>query len=544
LVRNEQMNIKDEHGQITIGTRKYLLQDRLTLIIGKIKDDDIISIKDENLVELITNLDPIPVENLIKNLDSFYPMIKESINLLKYLKNYLKSIDLNTDLLSNLINLTHKIIKLFQIITLNNEKSRLNKELEIAKTFKQSSEIKAISDLLEKLNKSLIENKTKLSYLAQDYQKKKNQIDNVNKDIQKNNDILQNLTNKKKMCFSYINKITRNMDISSKLITNEEELNSLLDLDSEMTNAEKIRLLQIKAREIQYEINKLKLNLDEISQIHDDLFPQFKIITQDYDKLVHLIKEDENKAKIKENELKKALTSLDVSLSEQVQKIDFKSIKTPSQIELALSDLELRMETILTSETYVNDDSIINFEALTDELGKLINFLNKNKNKMTISDADQKFDKMFEGYFILESHVTKLEETLNLLLNEINLRINLEISITEDYKKLLIHPQFTRTKNDNLPFNDLTTPEKIYFIIILQIAIKMLQRSKTIIISNAFIPDTYNKRGSIFRTIRKLIQLFERNSTFNDYTIVFIISNLELKNQINNIKIIKIIDSD
>jgi hypothetical protein len=76
------------------------------------------------------------------------------------------------------------------------------------------------------------------------------------------------------------------------------------------------------------------------------------------------------------------------------------------------------------------------------------------------------------------------------------------------------------------------------------LSIKMLQKSKTILFSNIFIPESYNKRGSIFRTIRKLVQIFERNSSFSDYTFVFIISNLELKKQMENIKIIKIKESD
>ena len=538
------MTIKDEHKQLTIGTQKFIIQDKLTLIIGKIKEDDLISFKDENLVDLITNLDPIPVENIIKNLESDYPVIKKSINLLKYLKDYLKSVELNTDLISKYNDLTQKIILSFQFIFLNNEKSQLKKELEITKTYKQSSEIKAISDLMEKLNESLIHNKSNLNYLEQDYQKKKNQIDKLNQEIQNTNDILKNLTNKKKLCFRYINNITRNMDASSKIITNEEEINSTLEVDPELTNAEKIRVLQIKARDIQHDINQHKLKIDETRLKCENLSPQFKIINEDYEKLLRLIEEDENKVKRKENELKEMISSLDANLNEQLQKIDFRSIQTTSQIELALSDLELRMKTILTNETFVHNNSLIKVEELIKDLNKLINFSKKNKNQITISDADQNFAEMFEGYFTLESSVSKLEEILNLLLSEINLRINLEISITEGFTKLLIHPQFARIKSHNLQFDDLTTPEKIFFIIIMQISIKMLQKSKTILFSNAFIPDSYNKRGSIFRTIRKLVQSFERNPSFNDYTFVFIISNLELKKQIENIKIIKINNSD
>lgn len=538
------MKVEDEHKQITIGTQKYNIQDKLTLILGKIKEDDLISFKDENLVDLITNLDPLPIENIIKNLKSVYPVITKSINLLKYLKDYIKAIELNTEIISDYNKLAQKIILSFQFVFLNNEKSQLINELEIAKLSKQSSEIKAISDLLEKLNEFLIHNKTNLTYLEQDYQKKKNQIDKINQEIQNANDIIQSLTNKKKLCFRYINNITRNMDLSSKLIINEAEINSTLDLDPNLTNAEKIRTLQIKAREIQYDINQHKLKLDEIKIKYDNLSPQFKRISEDYEKLVHSIEEDENKVKKKEHELKEMISGLDAKMNENLQKIDFTSIQTPSQIESELSNIESRITTILTNETFIHDNSFIKVEEVINELNNLINYSKKNKNQITISDANQKFTDMFEGYFKLESNVSKLEDLLNLLLSEIDLRVNLEISITEGYTKLLIHPQFARNKAQNLQYDDLTTPEKIFFVIIMYISIKMLQKSKTILFSNVFIPESYNKRGSIFRTIRKLVQIFERNSSFSDYTFVFIISNLELKKQIENIKIIKIKESD
>lgn len=538
------MKVEDEHKQITIGTQKYNIQDKLTLILGKIKEDDLISFKDENLVDLITNLDPLPIENIIKNLKSVYPVITKSINLLKYLKDYIKAIELNTEIISDYNKLAQKIILSFQFVFLNNEKSQLINELEIAKLSKQSSEIKAISDLLEKLNEFLIHNKTNLTYLEQDYQKKKNQIDKINQEIQNANDIIQSLTNKKKLCFRYINNITRNMDLSSKLIINEAEINSTLDLDPNLTNAEKIRTLQIKAREIQYDINQHKLKLDEIKIKYDNLSPQFKRISEDYEKLVHSIEEDENKVKKKEHELKEMISGLDAKMNENLQKIDFTSIQTPSQIESELSNIESRITTILTNETFIHDNSFIKVEEVINELNNLINYSKKNKNQITISDANQKFTDMFEGYFKLESNVSKLEDLLNLLLSEIDLRVNLEISITEGYTKLLIHPQFARNKAQNLQYDDLTTPEKIFFVIIMYISIKMLQKSKTILFSNVFIPESYNKRGSIFRTIRKLVQIFERNISFSDYTFVFIISNLELKKQMENIKIIKIKESD
>ena len=54
----------------------------------------------------------------------------------------------------------------------------------------------------------------------------------------------------------------------------------------------------------------------------------------------------------------------------------------------------------------------------------------------------------------------------------------------------------------------------------------------------------FNKRGSIFRAIQRILSVIEEDKSLNKYIFIFIISNLEMKKPINNLKIIKVEKSD
>ncbi|MFW9987862.1 MAG: hypothetical protein ACFFC3_04340, partial [Candidatus Odinarchaeota archaeon] len=82
-----------------------------------------------------------------------------------------------------------------------------------------------------------------------------------------------------------------------------------------------------------------------------------------------------------------------------------------------------------------------------------------------------------------------------------------------------------------------TTPEKVFFIIVFYISIKLHTKSKNIILSNISILTKYNKAGSIYRTIRKILPLFEKDDILLGFNLIFILSNLELKKEIKNLKI-------
>jgi hypothetical protein len=91
-----------------------------------------------------------------------------------------------------------------------------------------------------------------------------------------------------------------------------------------------------------------------------------------------------------------------------------------------------------------------------------------------------------------------------------------------------------------LSFTELTTPEKVFFLIILCISIQINLNFENIVFSNLILPNEYNKRGSIYRTLRKIIPVFEKENSLMSINLVFVISNLEMKKSIENLKIITI----
>jgi hypothetical protein len=123
---------------------------------------------------------------------------------------------------------------------------------------------------------------------------------------------------------------------------------------------------------------------------------------------------------------------------------------------------------------------------------------------------------------------------------QINLESKFQITISEDLNNFFIKTSFLRSNKENVIFKELTTPEKIYFVMIFYISIKVLMQAKNIVFSNLFVPNEFNKRGSIYRTITKILPIFEQEGSLKNFNLIFLISNLEMKKKIENIKIINI----
>ena len=160
--------------------------------------------------------------------------------------------------------------------------------------------------------------------------------------------------------------------------------------------------------------------------------------------------------------------------------------------------------------------------------------------KISIRTNEKEITKSFEKYNLFEGVVKDLEGILNEFLKEINLEMRFLLVINDANTSFFLKTDFTRKNKEKAIFEDLTTPEKIFFIICFSISIGVLLGDDTIFFSNLFIPNMYNKGGSIYRTIRKILPLFDTNEKLTKYKLIFLISNLELKKEINNIKIIKV----
>jgi hypothetical protein len=134
----------------------------------------------------------------------------------------------------------------------------------------------------------------------------------------------------------------------------------------------------------------------------------------------------------------------------------------------------------------------------------------------------------------------ELETLINKFLFQINLKTNFRILLSNDNKNFFIQIGFTRNNKEKISFEELTTPEKIFFIIVCNISIELQVKNHNIVFSNLFIPTIYNKAGSIFRTIRKMLPLFDTEEYLSKFNLIFILSNLEMKKEVKNVKIITI----
>ena len=140
----------------------------------------------------------------------------------------------------------------------------------------------------------------------------------------------------------------------------------------------------------------------------------------------------------------------------------------------------------------------------------------------------------------MEKSLNNIESLLNRFLLEINIKSQIRIIVSDDLKCFLINLEFLRKDKNKVKFEDLTSPEKIYFIIVFYISIKLHIKIENIIFSNVSILSKFNKVGSIHRTIRKILPIFEMEDNLSKFNLIFILSYLELKKDIKNLKVITI----
>jgi len=190
----------------------------------------------------------------------------------------------NLETFSDFNSLIEILLKIFRYIFLMHKKNQLSEELELSKLYKKSSDLASIIDLIKKLNEAIIKNRKELNYLEEDYFQQKNQVDQIKKELRNYDLQIQDLNVTKKECFSQINRITRQIEGS----LNESKNDSIakLGIDVNLTNAEKIRALQKKAKEAQYEIKQIRSRTNETKVKLENLTPHYEINKNDYEGLL------------------------------------------------------------------------------------------------------------------------------------------------------------------------------------------------------------------------------------------------------------------
>jgi len=446
----------------------------------------------------------------------------------------------NIEIISQYYEFIQSMILIFKLNTLIKNKEQLSKELEITERFKQSSDIKAITNLLQKLNESMDGNKKKLKYLEEDYFQRKNQYDQFAKQKEDFMSRIQALTKIKKGCFSQINIITREM--SGNLINQKEKSEGIVEIDNNLTNAQKIKALQKKAKEAQIEIKELNSKLGEVNLRYEKFNPLYQTYKQDYNNLIEIIKNDANKIEDLQFKLREEIKESEKDTYQIYDKMDLKSIRSKQEIEEAIKNTTSELKSILIPNNLIDSQNPEDLSLMIKKLNHINNTVSALEKDGRLNMGESELEEIFKSFQKLEMVISDLEHLVNIFSAKINLKSHFQVLLSDNNKNFYVQSSFTRNNKEQLTFDELTTPEKIFFIIICYISIEIQLKNNNIIFSNLFIPSNYNKAGSIYRTIRKILPLFESDD-FVEFNLIFILSNLEMKKEIKNLKVITILEN-
>lgn len=510
------------------------------MIMGKFKKELINPIENGMIFEIIKDFNSIPFESFLKIFENHakqYEELKKSLKVLYFLKEYRKVTILNSKLITRFTKLIQSLNTALNYKYLSTKQKMLLKELELSKIKDNSRTISAKTDLLNKLNDSLSKNKQKLRFREEDFYNLRNQRDQIINKINNFNLEIQNLNKKKKEAFSHINRITREMTVTTQK-NNLSEVKTFVGEEKDLKKSEQIKLLQKRAKDAQYEITKLQSKINDSQLKLSEITPNYESLKNDYETLFNTIQNDEKRLKSIQEELKEYIMENELVSLQDLEYDDLNSLKQSQDIEEEIQDIESKLGTILESNKFLNESNPKNLSNLFKELTEIDNTLILNKNSYIIPYDNTETTEHIENYRKTESLINNFAEILNKFLIKIDLESRFQIIVAEEYSKFFIKPEFIRLNKDSFIFEDLTTPEKIFFIITFYITFKIVLDSNQIIYSNLLAPNKFNKQGSIFRTIRKILPVFEKDDSLKNYNLIFIISNLELKNPIKNLEMI------
>ena len=540
------ISIETQLAELKIGNNNIIIKDRFTLIMGKFKTDSLKQYQKDNIYNKISNFTSLPIENfaeLYENQAKKYRDLYKSKNILTFLKDYSKIANLNSNLILQFTTLIQSLISSIKYKDILHKKEILLNELELSKIRDESSVISAKTDLLNKLNESINHNKKKLKFREEDFLflkiKRDQYVNNINNYKLK----IQDLTNKKKESFTQINKITREM---SNPLQDQKEHNKDLKSDEykDLTKSERIKALQTQAKEIQHEINQINSKINETQLKLDGITPNYNILKKDYQTLFDSLKNDEERLETIQIELEEKVKEKHFDSLIEFDFKDLNSIKQSYEIESEIQEIESGMDNILEFSEFLDKKNPEKMSKILDKLNDIEKELISKKDSYSIPYRNKEITESIENYRKLETIMNYLEVQINKFLIKVNLKVHYQILVSNDLEDLFINTEFIRLNKESLIFEELTTPEKIFYVISLYISFKIQVDSKFIIFSNLFIPKTFNKRGSIFRAIQRILSVIEEDKSLNKYIFIFIISNLEMKKPINNLKIIKVEKSD
>ncbi|MHA2397976.1 MAG: hypothetical protein ACXADU_03690 [Promethearchaeota archaeon] len=526
---------------ITIGSKPIVIDERFSLIRGKFTRKLLGPYVNSTFPELLKKIDSVSLQKLIASqvsrIDKF-KNLEKSTELLKILNSHKKSMTSNIKIITRYTNVMKTLISLFKYNVLLKKKEDLGKELIISEEYQKSNDITARIDLLTKLNESLEKNRKKLEYLAEDFFQQQNQIDQITDNIRKYELKIQNLTTQKKKFFSYINKITREMSGTSE--RKELKWDESIEIDPNLTNSQKIKIFQNRAKDTQSEINKITSQISKLKLKFQELNPRYEVYKQDYQKLQDIVDLDKGKIEELQKLLKVELRETETEKDEFNAEFELNIIRTKQEIQDELNRVNYELTEISPPLSIFNLENPQDISQILKLLKDINETLNAEMRKAKSPTNEAEINNIFESFNNSETWMENIETLTNIFITEINLQAFFRIALGNNERDLFMDITFLRNNKEDIRYDQLTTPEKIFFSIAFYLALEIHTNGKYIVFSNLSLPSNYNKAGSIFRTLRKILPLFESDDRLSKYNIVFIFSSLEMKKEVNNLKIITI----
>ncbi len=345
--------------KIIIDDKELEIKDRFTLILGKFKKESINKIQAENIFETLHDFSIIPIEDILtifENQGGEFKNIRNSLKVLEFLNQYRDITNNNLKILNNYAEEVQQFTIILQYHTLLKKKSALERERKLSSYKGTTSELVSKTDLLNKLNEAVATNKKKIKFLEQDYFNAKNQRDQISSTITLYNTQINDFTKQKKEIFNQINKITREIDdpISKNVALDKNP--SIGENQENLTKTKRIQNLQKQAGNIQREVNQLTSKINESKLKFNDLSPIFEKLENDYQNLLKIITNDEDRVKRISEDLKSNLIQKDESFKD-MELSDFGLIRPVNQIEDEILTVNLELERLKSSVSSLNKES-------------------------------------------------------------------------------------------------------------------------------------------------------------------------------------------
>lgn len=521
--------------KIKIDNNPIHLKENYNLVLGKFKEDHLKTQKKNLLFKEFDDFNLISLKNLLEFFKIIDPS-KEKFDNIDKIINFLEIFqNISTRNISLIQNYIEILETLFSLINFNlalKNKNSLKKELELSKLKEKSSNLSAKTNLLNNLNEQIEKNRQELDYLKQDYFQFKNKKEQLEERINKLNAEIKNLNQQRKDKFSEINKITRNME--------HPKNKSKIPEVSGLSNAERIKKLRKEAKEIHYKTRKIKSEINQAKNELDTILPKFKSYKKDYDALKSTIKRQEEQIKKHQNEIEKIMEETREKSVSELKMDELSNIRNYEIIEEEIKNTERKIELMINKNNHITDEKIQDFDFLLTKLSDFHKNLMENEESLIFDINNNMLISIVEDIRDFEIILRDISDLMNQFLNQINLKIDLILNIDFNRKEFFIQPKFIRNEKESLDFEGLTTPEKVFVAICLYIAIHIALHNTQIIFSNLFLHENFNKRGSLFRTLRKILPVLKEEKRFSNLNLSFLISNLEMKRPIENINIITI----